>query len=230
MDELSSLIMNPPHEREIFANRTLNMGTIRAIGYDMDYTLINYDVARWERAMYDYLKRRMLELGWPAEDLEYEPGMAIRGLVLDRQLGNFVKPNRFGYVKRAYHGTNRIDYKTARRVYSRIIVDIRQDRWLLFTTLFDLPIACMYAQMVDKFDRYGLPQIAGYDDLAERMIYMTRVSNFLYQTPFAYLRSTRSSLPHDGGMVGGPHESEASGDTPPVGQKVCMIRVPHGAQ
>ncbi len=170
MDELSSLIMNPPHERKIFANRTLNMGAIRAIGYDMDCTLINYDVARWERAMYDYLKRRMLELGWPAEDLEYEPGMAIRGLVLDRKLGNFVKPNRFGYVKRAYHGTNLIDYKTARSVYSRIIVDIRKDRWLLFTTLFDLPIACMYAQLVDKFDRNGLPQVTSYDDLVERML------------------------------------------------------------
>jgi hypothetical protein len=46
--------------------------------------------------------------------------------------------------------------------------------------------------------------LEGYAD-----IYMTRVSNFLYQTPFAYLRSTRSSLPHDGGIVGGPHESEA---------------------
>jgi hypothetical protein len=45
--------------------------------------------------------------------------------------------------------------------------------------------------------------LEGYAD-----IYMSRVSNFLYQTPFAYLRSTRSSLPHDGGIVGGPHEAE----------------------
>jgi 5'-nucleotidase len=28
-------------------------------------------------------------------------------------------------------------------------------------------------------------------------IYTSRVSNFLYQTPFAYLRSSRGSLPHD---------------------------------
>jgi len=47
--------------------------------------------------------------------------------------------------------------------------------------------------------------LEGYAD-----IYMTRVSNFLYQTPFAYLRSTRSSLPHDGGIVGGPHETESA--------------------
>ena len=26
---------------------------------------------------------------------------------------------------------------------------------------------------------------------------------------FAYLRSTRSSLPHDGGTLGGPHEGES---------------------
>jgi HAD superfamily 5'-nucleotidase-like hydrolase len=170
MDALTSLIINPPHEREIFANRTLNMRTIQAIGYDMDYTLINYDVARWERAMYEYLKRRVLELGWPVEDLEYDSEMAIRGLVLDRKLGNFVKPNRFGYIKRAYHGTNPLDFNTVRRIYSRIRVDIREDRWLLFTTLFDLPVACMFAQLVDKLDRHGSSQIMGYADLVEQMI------------------------------------------------------------
>ena len=65
--------------------------------------------------------------------------------------------------------------------------------------------------------RWGLLTRAGYDKsyltrLLEGYadIYMTRVSNFLYQTPFAYLRSTRSSLPHDGGIVGGPHETETS--------------------
>ena len=57
--------------------------------------------------------------------------------------------------------------------------------------------------------RWGLLTRAGYDKsyLARQLegyadIYMSRVSNFLYQTPFAYLRSTRSSLPHDGGVIG----------------------------
>ena len=170
MDVLESLFMNPPYEREIFANRTLNLRNIQAIGYDMDYTLINYDVVRWQHAMYEYLKRRMLEIGWPVKDLAYEPQMAIRGLVLDRKLGNFVKPNRFGYVKRACHGTHPLDFRTVRSVYSRIIVDIRQDRWLLFTTLFDLPIACMYAQLVDKLDRHEFPQFIGYADMADQMM------------------------------------------------------------
>jgi HAD superfamily 5'-nucleotidase-like hydrolase len=170
MDDINALIINPPREHDIFANRTLNMRTIQAIGYDMDYTLINYDVTRWQRAMYEYLKRRVFELHWPVEDLDYDPEMAIRGLVLDKKLGNFVKPNRFGYVKRASHGTKLLDFKAVRNVYARIIVDIRQDRWLLLTTLFDLPLACMYAQLVDKLDRYGLPQVVGYADLIEQML------------------------------------------------------------
>jgi hypothetical protein len=62
---------------------------------------------------------------------------------------------------------------------------------------------------------WGLVTRAGYDKsyLARQLegysdIYMSRVSNLIHQTPFAYLRSTRTSLPHDGGIVGGPHEGE----------------------
>jgi hypothetical protein len=65
--------------------------------------------------------------------------------------------------------------------------------------------------------RWGLITRAGFDKsyLARQLegyadIYMSRVSNLLYQTPFAYLRSTRSSLPHDGGITGGPHETETT--------------------
>ncbi len=169
MDERISLFIDPPYERHIFTNRTLNMHSIQAIGYDMDYTLIHYDVTRWEQTMYEYLKRKVLELGWPVEDLEYVPEMIIRGLVLDKKLGNIVKPNRFGYIKKAYHGTRQIEYGMMRNIYSRITVDIRENRWLLLTTLFDVPVACMYAQLVDRLDRQEFPEVMGYYDLEERM-------------------------------------------------------------
>ena len=159
-----------PIERNIFTNRTLNMGSIQAIGYDMDYTLIHYDVQRWECAMYEYLKRKLLELGWPVENLTHVPEMIIRGLVIDKKFGNIVKPNRFGYVKRAFHGTKPIDFDSMREVYSRTTVDIRENRWLLLTTLFDIPVACMYSQLVDKLDRNEFPEVIGYADLAERII------------------------------------------------------------
>ena len=40
--------------RGIFCNRTMNMRAIRAVGFDMDYTLVHYDVAEWEGRAYAY--------------------------------------------------------------------------------------------------------------------------------------------------------------------------------
>ncbi|MBL8738804.1 MAG: hypothetical protein JNL12_20410, partial [Planctomycetes bacterium] len=37
----------PPPERAVFCNRTLNMRSIKAVGFDMDYTLVHYDVQAW---------------------------------------------------------------------------------------------------------------------------------------------------------------------------------------
>ena len=40
-------------ERGVFVNRTLNMRSVEAVGYDMDYTLIHYKVDVWEAAAFD---------------------------------------------------------------------------------------------------------------------------------------------------------------------------------
>ena len=44
----------PPPERGLFCNRTLNLRAIRAIGYDMDYTLVHYRPDEWERRAYEH--------------------------------------------------------------------------------------------------------------------------------------------------------------------------------
>ena len=43
----------------LFCNRTLNLRSIQAIGYDMDYTLIHYRMSEWENRAYDHLKARL---------------------------------------------------------------------------------------------------------------------------------------------------------------------------
>jgi 5'-nucleotidase len=45
---------NNDPRRGVFCNRTMNMRAIRAVGFDMDYTLIHYDVAAWEGKAYTY--------------------------------------------------------------------------------------------------------------------------------------------------------------------------------
>ncbi|MCB9555765.1 MAG: HAD-IG family 5'-nucleotidase [Deltaproteobacteria bacterium] len=159
------MIAPPPAEREIFCNRTLNLRSIKAIGYDMDYTLIHYHVEQWEGRAYDYLRDRLHAAGLPVSDLRFDHHSVIRGLVIDTELGNIVKANRFGYVKQAWHGTRPLDYDSLRSGYARTIVDLTEPRFIFANTLFSLCELSMYAQLVDLVDQRKLDPSLGYGNL-----------------------------------------------------------------
>ncbi len=58
MDASITVTGAPPAGRRIYANRTLNLRAIKAIGYDMDYTLVHYRVEPWERRAYEHAARQ----------------------------------------------------------------------------------------------------------------------------------------------------------------------------
>jgi 5'-nucleotidase len=155
----------PPHERGIFCNRTLNMRSIRAIGYDMDYTLIHYHSAVWERAAYEHTKQHFIDRSWPVASLEFDPQTVSRGLIIDTELGNLLKANRFGFVRRAMHGTRVMEFEEQRNLYARTIIDLSEKRWVFLNTLFSLSEGCIFAQLVDLLDQHVLPGVMGYEDL-----------------------------------------------------------------
>lgn len=159
----------PPPSRRIYCNRTLNLRSIGAIGFDMDYTLIHYRSEEWERRAYDHVRRRLLELGWPLEGLQFDPQLVSVGLILDLELGNIVKANRFGFVKRACHGTRPLTYEEQRRTYARVLVDLAEPRWVFMNTLFGLSEGCLYAQTVDLLDAGHIGGHINYADLYERV-------------------------------------------------------------
>ena len=154
-----------PAARRIYCNRTLNLRSIKAIGYDMDYTLVHYSVEEWERRAYEHLKRRFSQRGWPVDDLVFDPSLVARGLVIDTERGNLVKANRFGFIKKAAHGTRVLEYDEQRACYERTIVDLSESRWAFLNTLFSLSEACMYMQLVEMLDRRQLPEVLGYHAL-----------------------------------------------------------------
>ena len=158
-----------PATRQIFANRTLNLRSIRAIGYDMDYTLVHYRVAAWEAHAYQRLKAILGESGWPVADLVFAPDSVIRGLVVDAELGNIVKANRFGYVVRAAHGTRILDYEEQRDTYRHLPIDLSSPRFIFLNTLFSLSESCLYSQLVDLYDAGRLAAVHGYADLMRRI-------------------------------------------------------------
>jgi HAD superfamily 5'-nucleotidase-like hydrolase len=158
-----------PPGRHVFCNRTLNMRGIRAVGYDMDYTLVHYHVTEWERRAYEHVRANFLAQGWPVADLEFDPQQVIRGLVLDVEHGNVLKANRFGFVKRATHGTRELTYDELRATYGRTIVDLAEPRWVFLNTLFSLSEGCIYAQLVDRLDRGVVPGPMGYRELYQQV-------------------------------------------------------------
>lgn len=155
----------PQPIRRIFCNRTLNLRSIRAVGFDMDYTLIHYDADEWEREAYAHLRSRLEARGWPVDGLDFDPKLVALGLVLDLEHGNIVKANRFGYVKRAQHGTRVLPYDEQKEIYARDLVDLSEPRWVFLNTLFSLSEACMYAQLVDRLDDEQIKGVLGYADL-----------------------------------------------------------------
>ena len=150
---------------KVYCNRTLNLRAIRAVGYDMDYTLVHYHVEEWERRSFHHLKQKLLGRGWLVEGFEFDPEAFQRGLFIDKQEGNIVKANQFGYVKRASHGMRMFDFDEQRKAYAEVIVDPLDGRFVFLNTLFSISKASMYAQLVDLLDTGQLPGIMGYADL-----------------------------------------------------------------
>jgi HAD superfamily 5'-nucleotidase-like hydrolase len=154
-----------PPERRVWCNRTLNLRSIRAIGYDMDYTLVHYCTEGWERAAFESALEPLALRGWPVQGLTFDPASLIQGLAFDLELGNLVKATRFGYIIQAHHGTRPLSFEELRETYSGTFVDLSEPRWEFMNTLFSLSEASLFAQLVDLLDADELSESLGYRDL-----------------------------------------------------------------
>src|SRR5512139_794504 len=154
-----------PSERRLFCNRTLNLRAIEAIGFDMDYTLVHYDVKAWERLAFDHAREVLRARGWPIDDRPFDPREFTLGLVMDLDLGNVAKANRFGYVVRASHGGRMLGFEEQRATYGREMIDLERSRWVFMNTLFSLSEAALFARAVDLLDGGMLQPGLSYRDL-----------------------------------------------------------------
>ena len=152
-------------ERGVFVNRTLNMRSVEAVGYDMDYTLIHYNVDMWEGAAFDEARDILSAQGYPVAELQFDPEQFTIGLVFDLKLGNVVKATRFGYVVRAQHGNDLLTFEEQRDVYREDIVELSSSRFEFMNTLFELSRASLFTQLVALFDAKLLDGVRDYFQL-----------------------------------------------------------------
>ena len=79
----------PP--RGVFCTRSLDLKDIKCIGYDMDYTLIDYKMEVWEERAYHYSLKELQRKGFPVRGLVFNPELVFRGLIIDKDNGNVLK-------------------------------------------------------------------------------------------------------------------------------------------
>jgi HAD superfamily 5'-nucleotidase-like hydrolase len=141
-----------PPRRRVFTNRNLRMGSIEAIGFDMDHTLAVYNTDNFNHLSFVMAIEALIrDKGYPEEirSTAWEPEAAIRGLVVDKRLGNLLKIDAYNHVTRARHGRKFLDKEERRRRYPRGGIRLGSRRYRVFDTLFDLPEGCLYAALVD---------------------------------------------------------------------------------
>ena len=161
-----------PFARQIFVNRNLRMDKIDLVGFDMDYTLAIYHLRHLEDLAFQMTLARMIaHLGYPEElrQLRYDPEFVIRGIVVDKATGNIFKMDRHNHCGRAYHGKRALSYDEVKRLYREEKIHLSLPRFAWIDTLFALPEACLYAEIIDFLEGRGaaVPYAKLYDDIRE---------------------------------------------------------------
>jgi HAD superfamily 5'-nucleotidase-like hydrolase len=149
-----------PHARKIFALRNVPFSSIKALGFDMDYTLSHYRSPEIDELAFHHASLLLVEgRGYPATLLDhaFDPDFAVRGLVLDGVRGNLLKLNRERQVVRAAHGTRMLERAEIEASYGRRRLSASAQGFRSIDTLFEISESFLYALLVDFHDQGLLP-------------------------------------------------------------------------
>jgi len=143
--------------RRIFCNRSLNMRSISAIGFDLDYTLAQYRPETFEvLAHTETVKKLISNLGYPKvlSQWKFDWRYMTRGLIIDKKRGNVLKVDKHKYVKIAYHGFQKMDRDERLATYntSNMRFSFDEPEFAMIDTLFSLAEAHLFMQLVELQD------------------------------------------------------------------------------
>lgn len=177
-DNLRRLIAQPrekrdiPRARQIFVNRNLRLSRVELVGFDMDYTLAIYHQRRLEQLSFDMtLAKLVSHFKYPEwiKTITYDHQFVMRGLFVDRKNGNLIKIDRFGFVGRGYHGRQPLSEETMQKLYRNERIRLKNPEYAWIDTLFALPEACIFAEIIERFEKQGTQVNYSqlYDDIRE---------------------------------------------------------------
>jgi len=148
-----------PRARRIFVNRNLKMSHVDWVGFDMDYTLAIYRQEEVDRLSIDATLEKLAGRGYPEDVLretEYPIDYPIRGLLIDKKLGNVLKMDRFKVVQKGHHGLRALGKEELRTLYHQRRLRPATPRYHWIDTLYALSEATLYASLVEALDQRGI--------------------------------------------------------------------------
>jgi len=149
------------------------MKHIKAIGFDMDHTLVRYHSDVFEELTFnESIKKLLNDLDYPHEikEFKFDFDKAIRGLVIDMENGNLLKLSLYNKIKNSYHGTKELTYKEQQRIYRGSSVDIGEPQYLTVDTTFSIAFTVIFAQLVDLKDKRSQIDLPSYADMAQDVL------------------------------------------------------------
>ena len=156
----------------VFVNRTLNLKKIRYIGVDMDHTLVRYNSENFERLSHTTMIDKLVKRGYPEalRKLTFDYNFAIRGLVIDRKMGNLLKLNRYTAIRASYHGLKPLDFKSHQKLYKSTYIDLGNSDYLAVDTSFSISLANLIAQIVELKDTDTQGKYPEYAQIADDVL------------------------------------------------------------
>jgi HAD superfamily 5'-nucleotidase-like hydrolase len=152
-------------------NRNLRLDQIAWVGFDMDYTLAIYRQDAMDTLSIAETAKKMVARGRPESllSLPFDPHFPIRGLFVDKKLGNVLKMDRYRYVKRAYHGMRRLSRDERRQLYASRPIRPGTKRFHWVDTLYALPEVTLYAAAVDHLEKLSPNEPVDYGALFDEV-------------------------------------------------------------
>lgn len=157
----------------VFVNRTLNMKKIKYIGLDMDHTLIRYQTKKFEALVYQFVIDYLIQhKQYPADiqQFQFDFDSAIRGSVVDSKNGNILKLNRYGAIRKSYHGTQRILFEEQKRIYRSTYVDLNDDNYIAIDVAFSIAFCALLEQMISYKDKHPAV-LPSYETIANDVLF-----------------------------------------------------------
>lgn len=146
-----------PRGERIYVNRNLRFDLVSMVGFDMDYTLAIYRQEEMDRLSIEATAAKLVQLGYPERlrSMAYRADYPVRGLLIDRKLGNVLKMDRYRYVKKAYHGMRELTREERHQDYHSRPVRVGSERYHWVDTLYALSEVAVFAAAIEELEAAG---------------------------------------------------------------------------